>query len=99
VRRVRVRELARTEIADAFAWYSARSSVAGGRFIDEVEDAIRAIEADPERNPAVRGAVRRILLKRFPYGVYYKIYPTVISVLGVIHGHRHPDVWQHRGEP
>jgi hypothetical protein len=41
----------------------------------------------PERFPVLRGRLRRLLLAGFPYAVYYK----VISVVGVIHGHRHPD--------
>ncbi len=28
--------------------------------------------------------------------VYYKVYPQVISVVGVIHGHRHPRSWLRR---
>ncbi len=51
------------------------------------------IQADPERYPVIRGRLRRVLLRRFPYGVYYKVYPSSISVVGVIHGHRHPDTW------
>jgi hypothetical protein len=31
--------------------------------------------------------------------VYYKLYPTLVSVVGVIHGHRHPEEWLRRAEP
>ena len=61
--------------------------------------AIRHIEEAPERQPIIRGRLRRVLLRRFPYGVYYKLYPSTISVVGVIHGHRHPDTWLGRAAP
>ena len=98
MRRLVVRQVARAEIQDAFDWYLARSPEAAARFLDVVDAAIGEILANPEASPVVRGNLRRRLLPTFPYGVYYKLYPTVISVVGVIHGHRHPDTWlRHAG--
>lgn len=91
MRRLRVRKTARDEIAAAFDWYLERSPAAAARFLEAVSEALQLIEDAPERHPIIRGRLRRVLLRRFPYGVYYKIYPSTISVVGVIHGHRHPE--------
>jgi plasmid stabilization system protein ParE len=99
VPRLRVRTTARAEIAAAFDWYLERSPVAAERFLEAVDDAMRRIEEAPERNPIICGRLRRVLLHRFPSGVYYKIYPSTLSVVGVIHGHRHPDTWLWRAAP
>jgi plasmid stabilization system protein ParE len=99
VRRLRVRKAARAEITAAFDWYLERSPAAAGRFLEALDAAIRLIEGAPERQPIIRGRLRRVLLRRFPYGVYYKLYPSTISVVGVIHGHRHPDTWLGRAAP
>ena len=99
MRRLRVRKTARAEIAAAFDWYLERSPAAAGRFLEAVDQALRLIEEGPERHPIIRGRLRRVLLRRFPYGVYYKVYPSTISVIGVIHGHRHPDTWLRRTAP
>ena len=95
--RVRVRKVARADIDAAFAWYRRHSPTAAKRFLDAVEDALSLIGEAPERYPLVRGRLRRVLLRQFPYGVYYKVYPSVVSIVGVIHGHRHPKVWLRRG--
>ena len=68
-------------------------------FLAVVDDALREIAEDPERFPVVHGRLRRIVLRRFPYAVYYKIYPRTISIVGVIHGHRHPDTWLSHAGP
>jgi len=99
VRRLRVRKVARAEIEAAFDWYLRRSPAAAEHFLNAVDDAISTIQEAPERQPIIRGHLRRVLLRRFPYGVYYKVYPSSISVVGVIHGHRHPDTWLRRAEP
>ena len=94
--RLLVRQPARSDLHAAFEWYLARSPVAASRFLEAVDDAIAVIEVAPERYPVIRGRLRRVLLSRFPYAVYYKIYPGTISIVGVIHGHRHPEAWLRR---
>ena len=93
---LRVRVRARAEITEIFEWYLARSSDAPADFLAELDAALAHIADAPERFPVVRGRLRRVLLRRFPYAVYYKVFPSVISVVGVIHGHRHPDTWLER---
>ena len=99
MRRLRVRKTARAEIAAAFDWYLERSPAAAGRFLEAVDEALRLIEEVPERHPIIRGRLRRVLLRRFPYAIYYKVYQSTITVVGVIHGHRHPDTWLRRAAP
>jgi toxin ParE1/3/4 len=94
--RLRVRKLARAEITAAFEWYRIRSPHAAASFVEAVDAALKSIERAPKRQAIVRGRLRRRLLQGFPYAVYYKVYPRVISVVGVIHGRRHPAVWLRR---
>ncbi|MDX2194526.1 MAG: type II toxin-antitoxin system RelE/ParE family toxin [Gemmatimonadales bacterium] len=94
-----VRVRARADIDEAFEWYRARSPGAASDFLDAIDQALTQIAEAPERFPVVRGRVRRRLLVGFPYAVYYKLFPDTISVVGVIHGHRHPDTWLERAAP
>ena len=94
--RLRVRRVARGEIEAALDWYIERSPGAAGRFLDAVDRALKTIEKAPLRHAVVHGKLRRVLLRGFPFAVYYKVYPRVISVVGVIHGHRHPSAWLRR---
>lgn len=99
MRRLRVRKTAKAEILAAFEWYLERSPPAAQRFLDAIDAAMRVIEEAPERQPIIRGRLRRVLLRGFPYGVYYKVFPSTISIVGVIYGHRHPDTWLGRAAP
>ena len=96
---LRIRAQARAEIAEAFEWYLARSQDASADFLAELDVAMKQVVEAPEHFPVVRGRLRRVLLHRFPYAVYFKLYSTGISVVGVIHGHRHPATWLRRAGP
>lgn len=73
---LRIRRAAREEIDDAFAWYLQHSATAAERFLDAVDEALLQIAEAPERQALIRGHLRRVLLRRFPYALYYKVFHT-----------------------
>jgi toxin ParE1/3/4 len=40
--------------------------------------------------------IRRALLRRFPYGIFYLVEPEQIVILACFHARRHPKQWQRR---
>jgi len=92
-----VRGEAEAELADAFAWYEARETGLGVDLINVVEVALAEIRRRPESFQRVHGEVRRALLKRFPYGVFFVADEGRITVIAVFHASRDPKVWQARG--
>lgn len=99
MRRLLVRRQARAELEASYGWYHERSARVADQFLEAVGEALRKVEATPEAFPVIRGRLRRVLVRGFTYAIYYKLYPSVISVIGVLHGRRHPDTWLRRAEP
>jgi len=62
-------------------------------FISEFEEYLMHLEEAPELFIRVRGKFRRMYLKRFKYHVIFKIDGYVVTILAVVHEHRHPDRW------
>jgi toxin ParE1/3/4 len=97
-RRLIVRSEAEADIADAAVWYDSREPGLGLELISEVHSAIARALKNPEsfirvrRNPAVR----RVLIRRFPYRVFYIVRLDAIVVLAVLHAARHDRVWKQR---
>jgi plasmid stabilization system protein ParE len=87
---------AETELDEAFAWYEGRAAGLGSEFLRAVRAAFALIRRNPEQFPRVRDEVRRALVRRFPYAVYYVLETEQISVLAVVHTRRHPRRWQSR---
>jgi plasmid stabilization system protein ParE len=87
---------ARLEFAEAFDWYERQRPGLGRDLAACVEQAFIRIAQTPELGERVFRHVRRVVVHRFPYSVYYTVEPERIVVIAVFHGRRDPRVWQAR---
>jgi plasmid stabilization system protein ParE len=87
---------AEAELLEAVQFYERRVAGLGASFLREFESAISAIEEAPERWQLMEGGLRRFLMHRFPYGIYYRVEGEELRILVVKHHRRHPDYWKHR---
>jgi len=95
--RYRFADAALAEYVAAGEYYNQKVSGLGDAFADEVEAGIRVILAGPRTWRVVEEDVRRYLVSRFPYGIYYTIEPDEIIVIWAVkHLRRDPDYWQVR---
>ena len=94
--RVRLRKEARDDLNEAASWYEERRSELGGEFLDEVRAALERISIAPLVYPAVYRGLRRSLLRRFPFAIYFRTSAEVVTVVAVMHGSRSPATWQVR---
>jgi plasmid stabilization system protein ParE len=95
-RRLVVELRARTEIATAYAWYEEQAPGLGAEFLRALDAVLQRLAREPALYAVVHGRVRRALLRRFPYGVFYAEAGEAVVVLAVVHAHRHPRHWPGR---
>ena len=84
------------EYIAAGRYYNRQVSGLGDAFADEIEAGISRILDAPATWRIVEDDVRRYLVNRFPYGIYYTVENDVIVIWAVKHLHRDPDYWQTR---
>jgi toxin ParE1/3/4 len=87
---------AEEDLRRAYRWYEEQRAGLGQDFLLCIEAVVAAINENPSRFPAVHKEVRRALLRRFPYAVFYLLQDDSISVLAVFHCSRDPQYWQSR---
>ena len=93
---VRYSPEALADVAEAFSWYQAQRPGLGWEFVGELEATLSLLQRMPQAGPEVHRALRRALLRRFPYAVYYALSPDRLQVRAVLHMRRHPRRWQSR---
>ena len=87
---------AATEIETAYRWYEKEREGLGTEFLDAVEKIVQTIAESPERFPAIRKDIRRAVLRRFPYSIFYRIVSGHVVVIACFHGKRNPKAWRSR---
>jgi len=85
-----------TEFTAAGRYYNQQAPGLGDAFVNEVEAGIGVILNGPTVWRVIEDEVRRYLIKRFPYGIYYTTEGDGVVIWAVKHLHRDPDYWQHR---
>jgi plasmid stabilization system protein ParE len=91
-----VRPEAEAELADAVDWYNRQLPGLGAEFLLAVDALMRQILRVPMQNMKVHGNIRRGLLRRFPYAVYYLVETKRVVIIAVFHAKRDPQQWQNR---
>ncbi|MBI1187686.1 MAG: type II toxin-antitoxin system RelE/ParE family toxin [Alphaproteobacteria bacterium] len=88
--------LARLEVIEAFDWYARRSRRLADEFVAEVDHQAERIAANPFAFPVLHADLRRARLRRFPYGLFFRVIEDRCVVLACFHASRDPRQWQER---
>jgi plasmid stabilization system protein ParE len=85
---------ARASLDEAYDWYENQSPGLSDEFNDEVKAAIDYARKFPTSQPIRYKNTRRVLVKRFPYVVVYRVLNNRLEVVLVYRGNRDPEWWQ-----
>jgi plasmid stabilization system protein ParE len=87
---------AEEDLAVAKEWYEQKREGLGDQFILCVEAALDQIRRVPAGATELYPGVRRVVVRKFPYGVFHRVDPDQIAVIAIYHGKRDPRGWQLR---
>lgn len=95
-RRFILRPRAENDIQSAFEWYESQRPGLGDEFLTAIREKLEAIRSFPESGPVIYRDVRRAVVSRFPYLIFYVVRAMRVSVLAILHHARNPAVWPRR---
>lgn len=95
-REVRLRPEAGQDLVEAATWYEGNQPGLGQQFLDEANETLTSIGEQPLAYTVVYRSLRRPLLKRFPFGVFFLVNEHNVVVVAILHGSRHPRSWKNR---
>ena len=84
---------AKHDLLTAFQWYETRQPGLGGEFLHCVAAVEEALARDPERYAIANAPYRSAKLRRFPYGLHYRIIGNRVSVIACLHFRQSPSRW------
>lgn len=92
----KLRVEAEVDLFEAALWYETEQEGLGFAFDSEVNKTLERIAERPQLFPVIDDKVRRAIVERFPYGVFFIEHDDALVVIGILHLHRDPESWQQR---
>ena len=80
------------DIQDAFERYEDYQAGRGEMFMRQLDAALTLLRRHPEMAPVYAGLFRRMLIRDFPYGIFYQAQPTRIVVAAIMDLRQDPQI-------
>ena len=93
---IRLTPEAEADLTEAYAWYHDRGQSLAKDFLGSFEAVLETLDDHPGSFPEVHHHIRRALMRRFPYAVFYIVGARGPVILGVFHARRDPKKWKRR---
>ena len=84
------------ELAEARQWYAHQREDLDLEFMQCIDDALSRIVVNPDQYPIVYKTLRRVVVRRFPFAIFYEVIAHEINVIAVFHSRRDPERWKSR---
>jgi len=87
---------AEEDVQEIYQWYESQQPGLGEEFIRILREKLDIVRDHPELFALIYKNVRRIILSKFPYLVFYISTGDQIIVLAILHAFRDPANWPQR---
>ena len=84
------------EFEEAVVYYEDCQTGLGKQLSQEIDAAIQLILAFPNAWTTLENEIKRILIRRFPFGLLYILRNDEIYILAVMNLNRNPSYWKKR---
>jgi toxin ParE1/3/4 len=85
------------EMRAAATYYQDRVLGLGDEFLAEIERVCARLSEQQSLGPRLDADHRRIALRRFPFGLIYRLNSSKVQVVAIAHRRRRPEYWRRRG--
>jgi plasmid stabilization system protein ParE len=89
-------QAARAELVDAQDWYEREAAGLGRHFREAIDALTERLSTNPQQFPIAFKNVRRALVRRFPYALFFVVAGDTLFVIACFHASRDPFQWQKR---
>lgn len=80
-------------MAESYFWYENKVTGLGTDFLDSVDASLTIIREHPNLYPKIYKQVRRAIISRFPFAIFYILETDRILILAILHAHGDPKTW------
>ncbi len=87
---------AENDLDKSYEFYFKDSPKVADKFFRQINLSLERIRKNPQSFPIAHKEIRKLVLKKFPFVIYYRIFDTVIQIIAIFHTSRNPEIWSER---
>ena len=87
---------AEVDFDKSYEFYYEDSSKVAETFFNQINLCFENIKQNPKSFPIAHKDLRKYVVKKFPFVIYYRILDTEIQVIAIFHTSRNPEIWNER---
>lgn len=77
----------------SYEFYYEYSPKVADIFFQQINLGLEDIKQNPKSFPIAHKEVRKYLVKKFPFLIYYRIVESIIQVIAIFHSSRTSEIW------
>jgi toxin ParE1/3/4 len=87
---------AEVDFDKSYEFYYEDSPKVADTFFKRINLGFENIKQNPTSFPIAHKDVRKYVVKKFPFVIYYRIIDSIIQVIAIFHTSRNPEIWNDR---
>lgn len=87
---------AEKDFEKSYAFYYENNPKVADTFFQNINRSFEKIKENPHTFPTVHKDVKKYVIKKFPFVIYYRLMNTIIRVIAIFHSSRNPEKWNER---
>jgi len=93
---IEVSDDAEADLDKSHEFYFQETPKVADAFFRRINLSFEKIKQNPYSSPNVHKNVKKFVVKKFPFVIYYQIVDSVIRVIAIFHTSRNPEIWNDR---
>ncbi len=94
--KIELSDEAEVDLDKSYEYYANENEDLADNFYRYIANSIEEIRKNPNLYPDIHKNIRKFVIKKFPFVIYYKINDVVVEVVAIFHTSRNPEIWQER---
>ena len=91
MKQIRILPAASQDLIKGFRFYEKQAKGIGRYFLDTLYSDIESLRLNAGIHPQPLGGFHRLLSKRFPYSLYYRVDRDLVSIHAILDNRRNPE--------
>lgn len=93
---IELSDAAELDLDKSYQYYYEDSPKIAAKFYKRINLGFENIKQNPNSFPFAHKDIRKLVVEKFPFVIYYRIDNTVIKVIAIFHTSRNPEIWNER---